>query len=591
MKTFLFFLVFISLAFLLYGNSLQGEFVLDDLSVVQNPTLQQTSGVFKVFISPYYYARPQAGLYRPLVLASFWGSQFFSRQPAISHLTNLLLHGVISFEIFLLILALKKDHRTAWFGALIFMFLPIHIESVASIVGRTELLAFLFLISAWLAVLKNKYLLAGFLFLLALFSKETAIAFLPVWIYLELVHQKKNWRELIKPALFFIFPLVFYTWLRYLALGRLYFLNAGGYAFFNPLREIEFWPRFLTAAKVLFLYGQKIIFPAHFSSDYSYNQIPVVTDLFHSWSTIAGLSILGGLVFLVFRSKNNLIRLGSLIFLSSYFVVSNFIFKIGTIMAERLMYLPSLGFALISAEGLATNFLYKKYRKMLWLIFVFILLIYGRQIILGNRLWRNEKTLFANAYRQAPHSTVNAANLASLLYKNGQLKKALVKVNEALTIDPQNAPALTIKGQVQLGLGLNNQAEESWKTAVAIQPDYLYPYLSLGLYYYQKGDFSAGETILSQAPSTKPPLSNLMTLLALNKIGLGKYKETVDLIESSFGTNPAEDELWFVLGLAYLKNGAEQSARNFLLKFKDSSLTEKQYLQLLKTKKIFPVSI
>ena len=471
------------------------------------------------------------------------------------------------------------------------MFLPIHVESVASIVGRSELLALLFSLLALLSSWKNKYWVTSLWFLLALLSKEVAIAFLPIWVYIELVYKKMSPRTTIKHLLFFVPPVLLYAFMRYLALGSKYFINANGPSFFNPIRNTGIISGFYTALKVLFLYVQKIIFPTYFSSDYSYNQITVAHRFFGSWQTMIGILILTGLLFFVLHSKNNLLRLGCVIFLSSYFVVSNLVFKIGTIMAERLMYLPSLGFALISAEIFSQGFEKKKYKKVVWFIFILLLLIYAVQTIKGNRLWQNEKFLFENAYDKAPNSVVNVTNIASLLFQSGKTEEALKKISEATAIDPKNAPALQIRGQIQMELKLPDQAEESWKMAISSQPDYLYPYLSLGTYYYRKGNFSAGENILLKIPTTAQPLANLITLLSLNKIGLGKYQETINLIKSSFGENPEEKELQFALGLAYLKNESESTAKSFLLKFKDQDISEQQYLKFLKTTKIFPIEI
>lgn len=578
--------VFIALSFVLYGNSITGQFVLDDISVVQNPTIQNISGAIKAFTSPYYYARPQSGLYRPLTLASFAISNYLSDKPAISHVVNILLHALICFLVFILVLTLK-DTLTAWLSSLIFMFLPIHVESVASIVGRAELLALLFSLMALLASLKNKYWLSSLWFLLALFSKEISIAFLSIWAYVEFVYKRQIIQIIISKFVIFIPAIIVYSILRYIALGRKYFLNAGGYSFFNPIRDADFFQGLWTALKVLSIYVQKIIFPTYFSSDYSYSQIPLVNNFGNSWQTWLGMIILGGLIYLSFRYWHNIIGLGCIIFLSSYFIVSNLVFKIGTIMAERLMYLPSLGFAVIAGEIFSVGFSrFKKYKKVLIGALVMLLAAYGVQAVKGNRLWSDEKTLFENAYKYGPNSVVNMTNMASILSRSGKQEGALEKIENALALEPKNAPALYLRGQIKMLIEKPSEAEQSWRDAIKAQSDYLYPYISLSLLYYKNGDFKNGESILESAPAEQP-LASIGALLALNKIGLGKNEEVISSIESVFGKTPKEEELQFILGIAYLKKGDESSAWKLLYNFKTPGASEKDYLDTIKKTKIF----
>lgn len=577
------FLVFVLLSFGLYGNGIEGEFVLDDISIVQNP-LVQDGEVGKIFTSPYYYARPQSGLYRPLTLTSFVVGNYFSERPEMAHVINIILHSVVSFLIFLFILKIK-DRTTATIGAFLFLFLPIHVESVTSIVGRSEILALLFSLSALLNVLKNKYWQSSLFFALAIFSKETSVAFIPVWICFEFVYKKEVVIKILKKTLFFVPTIIIYALLRYLALGE-YFIKAGGYSYFNPIKNVEFFPGAWTALKVLFLYTQKIIFPTYFSSDYSYNQIPVVYGLIGAWQTWFGILIISTLIYFSFRLKHDLIGLGSVIFLFSYFIISNFMFKIGTIMAERLVYSASFGFALIAGELISKTLKSVNIRKITLYGFVLLLIIYGVKIIEGNRIWKNEDTLFKNAYRYAPASVVNMTNMASVLSRSGKQQEALEQIEKALVIEPKNAPALQLKGQIKTFINKPEEAEQSWKDALNAQPDYLYPYLSLGLFYYKKGEFIESMDVLKNAP-VKQPLISIETLLALNKIGLGQNKEVIVSIEKTFGKMPKEEELQFVLGVAYLKNGDENSAWKFLYRFKDPNTTEKDYLNNISKTKIF----
>lgn len=591
-NNFFIFCVLTATTFLVFGNGINGDFILDDRSViVDHPLVEDLSGVFKVFLHPYHYDRPQSGLYRPLTSASYtlnW--HLFSGQPYGFHLVNIVLHAVISFLIFLVAVGLG-DRWTALVSSLIFLFLPIHVEVVTSIVGRGELLMFFFFTLGFYLVQKRHYKVASLSFLLSLLSKETGIVFIPIFIFFEFFWRKTQARELFKKTFYFLLPLVIYALLRYGALGSSYFLSNEAYIFFNPILGMDFLPGLWTAFKVLYLYVQKTIFPTYFSSDYSYNQITAVNNLFVSWQVMAGIAILGAIVYFSISKRRNMIGLGAFIFLCSYLIISNLFIKIGTIMGERLMYMPSFGPVLIIAGTLSAIFKrHKEVAKFFWPIFIVVLIMYGVQIVKGNALWKSEKTLFENAYKHGPNSIVNITNIASILFREGKNEEALKKIERALSLEPNNSPALHLSGQIYKKMGEDSMAEEFWLKAVQAQSDYLYPYLSLGTLYYQKGDFKSGEAILLKAKETYST-PNVISLLALNKIGFDKYSEAISLIEEKFGSKPKEYELRFILGVAYLKSENKSRARELLLELKDPVLTEAEFFQNLKKTEIFNIEI
>ena len=586
------FLVTIVLSFALFGNGINGDFVFDDRSViVGNPLVENPSGIFKAFLNPYHFDRPQSGLYRPLTTVSYvlnW--RLSPGQSQGFHLVNIFLHAAAGFLIYLIMSGLK-NRTAAIVGSLLFLFLPIHVEAVTSIAGRGELLMFLFFLVSFLSIQKGYYKTAAAFFFLSLLGKETGVALIPVFLFFEFVWRKESVRSLFKKTLYFIPSLAVYAALRYNALGFEYFINTNAYSFFNPIATMDLLPGLWTAFKVTYLYVQKTIFPTYFSSDYSYNQISAANNLFDSWQVLAGAGIFMAIIYLSISKRNNLIGLGAVIFLFSYLVVSNLFIKIGTIMAERLMYVPSFGFVLI-VSGMLSGFLerHRKASRLFWFIFIVSLGIYGTQTIRGDALWENEKTLFENAYKRAPNSVVNITNMASILFREGKNEEALEKINKALEIEPKNSPTLHLGGQIYKKTGEDKIAEGWWQKAILAQPDYLYPYLSMGALYYQRGDFESGKELLLKAKEMYNT-PNVTTLLSFNKIGLGEYREVIGLVEEKFGTKPKIYELRFILGIAYLKSGDDLKARELLLELRDPVLSEEAFLQNLKSAKIFNIEI
>lgn len=579
----------IVLSFALFGNGIGGNFVLDDtIVIVGNPFINgQLDGFWKIFTTPYFAYQPRPGLYRPLTIASYSLNSFlFGFSPVSFHVVNILLHALTLFLIFYLFYRVGGK-IIAFAGFMFFMFLPIHVEAVTSIVGRAEILSLLFTVGALIFVLKKRYILASVMFFLGLLSKEMAISFLPIYLFLEFLWNKKSIKAAFKDSIYFIPPLFVYGVLRYVALGG-YFLKNDATPVYNPIKFAPFLSGLWTSFGVLYLYLEKTFFPYSLSTDYSYNQIPLVKNIFTSIEAMLGVIILCLLVFLFFRTKNFLMRFGIITFMASYFVVSNWIFKTGTIMAERLMYAPSLGLALI--VGVVVNYLFLKIsnKKIIYGFLSLILIFYGFTILNRNKDWLSDKSLFESAYASTPNSVVSKTNKAYLDFIAGDYTKTEVELNEVLNIVPEHVPALNLAGQNYKKLGQYQKAEESWKKAISLRNDYLRAYLSLGVLYYENGYNQSAEYVLEEAIKIYPRWNEIF-VLALAKINLNKYDEAISIIKTHFGENPTIKELKLALGVAYLRKGDRNTAVSYLNQIRNPAKSIDEFVNVIEKTKIYKI--
>ena len=597
------------ISFGLFGNGIGGDFVFDDnIVVVGNPLIGDSDKFFEIFTTPYFAYQPRPGLYRPLTIASYSiNDLIFGHSPIGFHIINILLHALVSFLIFVLFYRLS-GRIVAFTGFIFFMFLPIHTEAVTSIVGRAEILSLLFTVGAFLLVLERKYTFASGAFFLGLLSKEMAIAFLPIFFFWELFGSLtskwklsfQDFKKAFKNLYYFIPPVILYAILRYVALGE-YFLRNDATVVYNPIKFTGFFTGLWTAFKVFYLYFEKTFFPISLSIDYSFDQISLVTNPFSSWQTMAGLLILTVLVTAFLQTKNLLLRLGIVVFLSSYFVISNFVFKTGTIMAERLMYLPSLGLAILVATGVESLKLKFSARggsafggkifnsKLLLSTFYFLLstllIWYGYVIIDRNRDWLNNKNLYESAYTTAPKSVVNQTNMAYLDLVAMNYDKAEGRLNEVLKVAPDHVPALSLAGQNYKKLGQYQKAEELWKKAIALRNDFLRAYLSLGILYYENGYFKSAEKVLTEAVDVYPRWSEVL-FLSLSKVSLEKPDEAIDLVKKYFGDDPPQKQLKFALGWAYLNKGQRDEAYFYFSDVKDPNVSMDDFIQTFEGSKV-----
>ncbi|OGN00673.1 MAG: hypothetical protein A2651_03345 [Candidatus Yanofskybacteria bacterium RIFCSPHIGHO2_01_FULL_42_12] len=575
------------LSFVLFGNGIGGDFVFDDtIVIVGNPFIDgQLGGFGKIFITPYFAYQPHPGLYRPLTIASYSLNAFvLGSSPVGFHVVNIFLHALTSFLAFVLLYRLSVSKIAAFAGFLFFMFLPIHTEAVTSIVGRAEILSLLFVIGALLLALKQRYIFASTLFFLGLLSKEMAVAFLPIFLFLELFSsgsQASSWKpgfqKAVKNIYYFIPSVIFYAVLRYIALGE-HFLKNDATAVYNPIKFASFFSGLWTSFKVFYLYLVKTFFPIHLSSDYSFGQIPPVKTLVASLEAMLGIAIFCLVVLLLFRGKDILMRSGIIIFLSSYFVISNWVFKTGTIMAERLLYMPSLGLAFMIGAVFVWLGPRVKNTRVLYGCVSIILVFYGFLILDRNRDWLNDANLYESAYAAAPDSIVNQTNKAYLEFKAGKYMEAEEILNKILYLAPEHVPALNLAGQNYKKLGQLQKSEELWKKAIELRADYLRAYLSLGVLYYENGYFESAENVLVDSVDIYPRWSEVL-FLALTKVSLEKPEEAIELIHKHFGDNPQQKELRFALGWAYFNKGDKESAYRYFEQVKDPKTSMEDFIR------------
>lgn len=165
---------------LVYGNSLRNAFTMDDdLYITTNS--QVTAPTLRAIFAP----NKPSNLFRPVTFATFavnWAAA--PGRPFAFHVVNLLLHAGVTCLLYLVLQNLlawsPRGKAVAFAAALLFAVHPIHTEAVSSIVGRSELLAAGFLFAAWLLHLQDREIGALICFVVALLSKESAVAFLPL---------------------------------------------------------------------------------------------------------------------------------------------------------------------------------------------------------------------------------------------------------------------------------------------------------------------------------------------------------------------------------------------------------------------------
>lgn len=502
-------------ALVVFANAVPNGFALDDIELVQNnPRIQSLTGLPGLIFEPYWPDSPESGLYRPLVIASFALNRALTGPgPAGFHAVNLLLHALVCGLAWHLARRVGTHYGTALATALLFALHPLHVEAVANIAGRAELLAAACVLAAWLC---HRCALAepegdrsrgpagpwiggaGVFYLLALLSKEHTLVAPLVF----LVDQRLGRGSIgaSRPAAWR--PYAAYAAAAALA-GTLRVIALGGFrapettAFLdNPAAFGGTLARIGTALWVQAKYAGLLVWPRRLSSDYSFDAIPVVVGPLDPrlWGALLWAAALACIFAWAWR-RSRPVAVGIATWVLFLLPTSNLFLATGTVMAERVAYLPSLGACLIAGHFLA--WLASERSPMAAgpqrtalpvLVLVVLALALGIRTGLRNPAWRDNATLAIGDARNMPRSAKLQAGAGIALAAAGDAVAAERSFRQAIEIYPDYAQSRFNLGQLLLHRGDRAGAVEHLARAAAVSPDNPRPYKSLGPLLEQLGD-------------------------------------------------------------------------------------------------------
>jgi protein O-mannosyl-transferase len=472
------------LGLLAYANTLPNGFVFDDKSIIQrNPVVQSTEGISALLSTPYWSGEGRANrLYRPLTLATFALNRMVGGGKAWSfHLANALLHGAVAALLFILLLELFGMKEMALLAASLFVLHPVQTEAVAGLVGRADLLSTLFvLLALWLDRRKPQpfpgWRILSFpaslvSFFLALLAKENAVAYPALRILTDClagrpdgVSRRRRGYELLAV----LGALGSYLWVRIRVLGVL--MEPGRIAWVdNPIAQLPTGQRVVNAVALLGKYLGLFVYPARLSADYSAPQIPPVEG-FADPRFLLGLAGVSLLAFVTLRAWRRLPPLawGIGFAAAAFLLVSNLPFPIGTLFAERLLYLPAAG--LCAAAGSVVALAATKRPRLARTVALILLALCCAGTVRRNRDWRDDFSLFRSAVRVSDRSAKVRYNLGNAYRRRGDLAQAAENYRSCLDLYADFEPGRRNLGVVLLEMGRPEEALKVFEQALARAP-------------------------------------------------------------------------------------------------------------------------
>ena len=213
--------------------------------------------------------------------------------------------------------------------------------------------------------------------------------------------------------------------------------------------------RILNALRVAWKYVGLHFYPMVLSCDYSFNQIPVYRDWLHTLpAALAAVAALFLWAWAIRKRQMGLVLAGG-IYLAAFATTANILMPIGTIMGERLAYLPSVGFCLLVA--LAWSVLERRRRAMAWGILTVLVLALAARAAVRNTDWKDNLALYSSAVRAVPNSAKMHADLGGEYMIRNQFDLARKEFEIALRINPDSPDTLASFGLLESWQG-NYQA-------------------------------------------------------------------------------------------------------------------------------------
>jgi len=352
-------------ALALYLPSLANGFAWDDeRDVRDNPAVVDAEGPVDVFTSPYRGAVPPArSPYRPVTSVTYWLNWGASGgEPAPFHAVNVGLHAAASALVVFLLVALGAGRMAAFLGGLVFAVHPVHVEAVANVVGRADILMTLSCLIAALAYLSRSWSdgaragVVALAYAAALGSKENGVVLPALLVVLLLARtsgsegadvplSRTARRRTARREAMVLAPaaavLGGYLLLRSQVLGTLVHRDTAPYiAVLSPSERIT------TAVANLTHLVRLLIWPADLAADYGPDVVTVTGPGSVAFWVGASLAVLAVVLAGALWRRNRLGAAALAWVVLSLAIVSNLLLPIGIWIAERTLYLPSVGVAL-----------------------------------------------------------------------------------------------------------------------------------------------------------------------------------------------------------------------------------------------------
>ncbi|MCK5506469.1 MAG: tetratricopeptide repeat protein, partial [Thermodesulfovibrionia bacterium] len=491
---------------LLFANSLNGEFLWDDKSyIVESQALRNVQNLWLIFQPDMF--RSLSGDYvditRPVMFASLLVDyQLWGLKPFGYHAVNIALHILSTCLVFALSLRLTGHKWISFAGAFFFLIHPVHTEVIDGITFREDLLVTVFYLLSFICFIRAvtsartsgkavQYLLSLLLYLLSLLSKEMAVT-LPAMLFLYLmIFEGEDARigKIVK--LFTPFIAITILYLHWITSTYSSLPTPPSY----PGQQLIY--SLLNIPAMLTYYIRAFLLPMNLSPDPAFKVLTSLSD----FKLFLSFLFIGVIFFITFKGRK---KSPVLTFFIVWFFITLLpvlqIIPTFNIVAERFLYLPSVGLSIIAGISLRP-FIRERMHLLILSVIIFSLSLLT---IERNHIWRDANSLWSDALKKNAHSYVAKINIENDFFEKKQYARA----------------------------------EKGFLEIISRWPDQAEAYNNLSIIYLDDKRYAQAEAILNKGVNSGADAPEMHYQLALTYGEMRKYDKAVTEVKKALQMNP-----------------------------------------------------
>ncbi|RJP56305.1 MAG: tetratricopeptide repeat protein [Candidatus Auribacter fodinae] len=593
MKRFLPIILIIVASLLSYSNIFRNEFVFDDPDVIlKNEAIKDITNLKAIVTTNYWHSEANAGLYRPFIFLTYAiDYHFWKDNPVGYHFFNIIGNlgsGIVLYLIFALLL---NNPISALLSALLFVIHPLHTEAVTGIVGRAEVYAAFFFFLAWYWYLRgyqkgyfnvammqyclfSNYAIGSYIaFFLALCSKENSVVLPVILASSTLVFGREfsvvRSRNILVSLVPYILVFFAYMLIRMSVIGSIG--PQGEEQFFHgkPFTTVLFTMStvFIYYLKLLFLPTGLLGVYRHWPMYASFFDIRVIFSMI-----ILSCAAICSVLYLL---QKKTWQFFVFFFVVTLFPVSNLVIRIGDIMAERFLYLPSAGYCAL--VGFFCSSLLRRYPGKIRLLLprrvmlVSVSILFVSLIVLTvarNAVWRNGIVFWHETLKHIPDSFPGYYNLAVAYSEKQQYNRAIQALQKSLDLHPRHHLARRYLAELYYDIGNYEEAIKQNALLLQYQPTEGVVYSNFALCYFKQRKYDQALAVAERGlkhAHDKTPVYHVMMRIYKNE---NDYENALKTAYKAVEYNPDDIKAYLNMGTYYERMEdfvlAKESFRNVI---------------------------
>jgi protein O-mannosyl-transferase len=489
--------------------------------------------------------------------------QLFGVKSGPMHIVNVLFHIANTILLFLVLARMTKGLWQSAFIAGLFALHPLHVESVAWIAERKDVLSTLFWLLTMLAYAQyaerksaGRYIAVLVLFAMGLLAKPMLVTLPFVLLLFDYwpLSRFSSPRLSVRGLLLEKLPLLI---LSVVSSVVTFIVQQRGGAVADSSRLL-FDERVLNAVVSYLAYLGKMLWPAKLAALYPHpiNTIPV------SMAVISGTVLILITIFSIYHVRRyKYLLVGWLWYLGTLVPVIGIVQVGAQAMADRYTYVPLIGIFVIIAFGAAELLKEKQFNKIILGVLAGVSLS-ACAVVTTHQLkyWKDSLSLFEHTIDVAENSPIMANNYANILMDKGRAGEAVKYLSGALKLRPDSPEIHNNYGNVLRETGKLDEAIEHFKMALKLNPNFTLARYNLGQTLAAKGDYEGAVKQYQLYAGTAVDLADIRQVLAADLGKEGKVDEAVNQFQQAMIVKPDSTEVLSNFGYALAQSGKPAEA-------------------------------